>query len=81
MLHVDIHIISTINSDMDVITISHHTPIGVIHLGLVGQFHYQALKEVDIPLVIYHNITIKSVLADLCIHNDFIIHAGYTEHV
>ena len=39
MLHVDIHIISTINPDMELVRTSHHTSIGVIHLGLIGQFH------------------------------------------
>ena len=47
MLHVNIHIISTINPDMEPITTSHHTPVGVIHLGLIGQFHYQALQMVE----------------------------------
>ena len=46
MLHVDIHIISTINPDMDLIRTSHDTPAGVIHLGLIGQFHYQALERI-----------------------------------
>ena len=46
MLHVDINVVSTINPDMKPIRTSHHTPIGVIHLGLIGQFHYQAL-EID----------------------------------
>ena len=45
MLHVDIHIISTINPDMDLIKTSHNTSIGVVHLGLIGQFHYQALES------------------------------------
>ena len=40
MLHVDIRIISTVNPDMDVIKTSYHTSIGVLHLGLIGQFHY-----------------------------------------
>ena len=44
-LHVDISIISTINPDMDLIKTSHHTSIGVVHLGLIGQFHYQALES------------------------------------
>ena len=47
MLHVDIHIISTINSDMELIRTSHHSSIGVIHLGLIGQFHYQALVKIE----------------------------------
>ena len=47
MLHVDIHIISTINPDMELIRTSHNTPAGVIHLGLIDQFHYQALEKVD----------------------------------
>ena len=46
MLHVDINVVSTINPDMKPIRTSHHTPIGVIYLGLIGQFHYQAL-EID----------------------------------
>ena len=45
MLHADIHIISTINPDMELIRTSHQSPIGVIHLGLIGQFHYQALER------------------------------------
>ena len=45
MLHVDIHIISTINPDMEPIRTSHDTPAGVLHLGLIGQFHYQALER------------------------------------
>ena len=47
MLHVDIHIISTINPDMDLIRTSHHTPTEVIHLGLIGQCHYQALVKIE----------------------------------
>ena len=47
MLHVDIHIISTINPDMELVRTSHHTSIGVIHLGLIGQFHYQALVKLE----------------------------------
>ena len=43
MLHVDIHIISTINP----VRTSHHTPVGIIHLGLIGQFHYHALEEIN----------------------------------
>ena len=49
MLHVDIHIISTINPDMELVRTSHHTSIGVIHLGLIGQFHYQALVKFEEP--------------------------------
>ena len=44
MLHV---IISTINSDMDLIRTSHDTSAGVVHLGLIGQFHFQVLERVD----------------------------------
>ena len=47
MLHVNIHIISTINPDMALIKTSHDNSIGVIHLGLIGQFHYQALERID----------------------------------
>ena len=47
MLHVDIHIISTINPDMELVRTSHHTSIGVIHLGLIGQFHYQVLVKLE----------------------------------
>ena len=47
MLHVDIHIISTLNPDMDIIRTSHDTPVGVIHLGLIGQFHYQVLERIE----------------------------------
>ena len=47
MLHVDIYIISTINPDMELVRTSHHTSIGVIHLGLIGQFHYQALVKLE----------------------------------
>ena len=47
MLHVDIHIISTINPDMELIRTSHDTRVGVVHLGLIGQFHYQALERVN----------------------------------
>lgn len=25
----------------------YHTPVGVVHLGVVGQFHYQALQKVE----------------------------------
>ena len=46
MLHVDIQIISTINPDMELIRTSDSTPMGVIHLGLIGQFHYQALERI-----------------------------------
>ena len=38
-------LISTINPDMDPITTSHYTSIGVVHLSLIGQFHYQALES------------------------------------
>ena len=41
MLHVHIHIISINNPDMELIRTSHHTAVGVVHLGLIGQFHYQ----------------------------------------
>ena len=47
MLHIDIHIISTNYRDMEPIATSHHTSVGVIHLGLIGQFHYQALQMVE----------------------------------
>ena len=46
MLHVNIHIISTINPDMELIRTSHDAPAGVIHLGLIDQFHYQALERI-----------------------------------
>ena len=46
MLRVNIHIISTLNPDMEVIRTSHTTPTGVIYLGLIDQFHYQALKTI-----------------------------------
>ena len=39
MLHVDIHV--------DLIRTSHNTPAGVIHLGLIGQYHYQALERIN----------------------------------
>ena len=42
VLHIDIHIISTINPDMDLIKTFHST---FVHLGLIGQFHYQALER------------------------------------
>ena len=38
-------IMSTINPDMELIKTSHNTPTGVVHLGLIGQFHYQALES------------------------------------
>ena len=47
MLHVDIHIISTITPDMELIRTSHDTRVGVVHLGLIGQFHYQVLERAD----------------------------------
>ena len=47
MLHVDIHIISTINPDMELIWISHHSSIGLIHLGLIGQFHYPSIVKIE----------------------------------
>ena len=47
MLHIDIDIISTNNPNMEPIKTSHHAPIGVIHLGLIGQFHYLALEKVE----------------------------------
>ena len=47
MLHIDIHIISTISPDMELIRTSHNAPAGVIHLGLIRQFHYQALQKID----------------------------------
>ena len=47
MLHVNIHIISTTNPDMELIRTSHDTPAGVIHLGLIGQFHYRALQALE----------------------------------
>ena len=46
MLHLNMHIISTTNPDMERIRTSHDTPAGVIHLGLIGQFHYQALERI-----------------------------------
>ena len=46
-LHVNIHIISTISPDMELIRTCHNTPAGVIHLDLIGQFHYQALQRID----------------------------------
>ena len=33
--------------NMQPIRTSHHTPIGVLHLGLIGQFHYQALEKIE----------------------------------
>ena len=45
MLHVDIHIISTINPDMELIRTSHDTRVGVVHLGLIGQFTIRLLRE------------------------------------
>ena len=47
MLHVGIHIISTINPDKELVRTSHDTPTGVIHCGLIGQFHYQAIEKVN----------------------------------
>ena len=47
MLHVNINIISTINSDMELIRTSHNTPAGVIHLGLIGQFTTKLLRRND----------------------------------
>ena len=44
MLYVNIHIISTISPDIELIRTS---PAGVIHLGLISQFHYQALQRID----------------------------------
>ena len=41
MLHVDIRILATGNPNMIPIT-SADSPIGVLHLGLIGQFHYMA---------------------------------------
>ena len=46
MLHVDIHILAMGNPNMEPIT-SADTPIGVLHLGLIGQFHYMALDQAD----------------------------------
>ena len=45
MLHVDVHIVSTINPNMEPIKTC-HTPIGVVYLGLIGQFHYMALEKI-----------------------------------
>jgi len=39
----------TSNPNMEPIRTSCHTPIGVIHLGLIGQFHYLALETVVDP--------------------------------
>ena len=49
MFHVDIHIISTItiNLDMELITTSHHIPVGIIHIWLIHQFHYQVLERIN----------------------------------
>ena len=47
MLRVDIHIVSTINPDMEPVRRSHYTVIGVVYLGLIGQFHYQVLQKVE----------------------------------
>ena len=46
MFHVNMHIISTINPDRELIRTSHNAPVGVI-LGLIGQFRYQALQRID----------------------------------
>ena len=46
MLHVNIHTISTINPDMELIRTSRNAPAGVIHLGLMGQFHDQGLERI-----------------------------------
>ncbi len=37
MLHVDIHILKTTNPDMEPVTTVHHTPVGNVYLGLLGQ--------------------------------------------
>ena len=46
MLHVDIRILATGNPNMEPIT-SAYSPIGVLHLGLIGQFHYMALDQAN----------------------------------
>ena len=46
MLRVDVHVLSTINPDMEPIK-SHHTAIGAVYLGLIGQFHYMALEKIN----------------------------------
>ena len=46
MLHVDIRILATGNPNMEPIT-SADSPIGVLHLGLIGQFHYMALDQAN----------------------------------
>ena len=51
MLHVDIHIISTTNPDMEPIRTSQHTPMGVVYLGLIGQFHYQIWRRLSTTLL------------------------------
>ena len=52
MLHVDIHIISTINPDMELIKTSRNAPVGVIHLGLISQLHYQALESEVVNIIL-----------------------------
>ena len=44
MLNVDVHILSTTNPNMDRIKTC-HTAVGVVYLGLIGQFHYMALER------------------------------------
>ena len=46
MLHVNIRILATGNPNMEPIT-SAHSPIGVLHLGLIGQFHYMVLDQAN----------------------------------
>ena len=48
MFHIDIHIIDTINPDMKLIRTSYDTPAGTVHIGLIGQIHYQALERMDL---------------------------------
>ncbi len=45
MLHVDIHILSTINPNMEPIKTC-NTAVGEVYLGLAGQFHYVALEKI-----------------------------------
>ena len=47
MLQGTLYVPVRISPDMELIRTSHNAPAGVIHLGLICQFHYQALLRID----------------------------------
>ena len=65
---VDIHIISTLNPDMELIRTSHNTPVETVYLGLIGQFHYHALERMDVNNHAYN----QSSMHEICQPESFL---------